>query len=166
MTSTKDIVTWTEDPAHFAKPGRREFLRVGVCGALGLTLGDFFTKQAQAEQKFYESKEGRAKGIIQIVLPGGMAHQESWDPKPEAPLEYRGPWRAIETNVSGIRISEQLPQHAKHADKMVFLRSMHHKNGDHFAAAHWMLTGRYGSHANSLPQKFPSVGSYVGLRGN
>ena len=69
----KDVITWNEDPAHFAKPGRRDFLRVGVVGALGLTLGDFFRLKARAEQKFYESKEGRAKGVIQVVLPGGMA---------------------------------------------------------------------------------------------
>ncbi|MES2789192.1 MAG: hypothetical protein V4719_06185, partial [Planctomycetota bacterium] len=71
MNSPKDVVTWAEDPAHFAKPHRRDFLRVGVCGALGLTLGDFFRLEARADQKFYESKEGQAKGVIHIVLPGG-----------------------------------------------------------------------------------------------
>ena len=55
--------------------------------------------------------------------------------------------------MSGIRISKQLPLHAKLADKMIFLRSMHHKNGDHFAAAHWMLTGRFGSTSTSQAQK-------------
>ena len=104
-----DIVTWADDPAHFSKPGRRDFLRVGVLGALGLTLGDFLRmKEARADQKFYESKEGRAKGVIQIVLPGGMAHQESWDPKPEAPLEYRGPfgvaWSSMRTSVTSRRL--------------------------------------------------------------
>ena len=122
MTATKDIVTWTEDPAHFAKPGRRDFLRVGVCGALGLTLGDFFRLEAQAEQKFYESKEGKAKGVIQIVLPGGMAHQESWDPKPEAPLEYRGPFGVAKTNVRGVVLNENFANCAKIADKMTIIR--------------------------------------------
>ncbi|GEM_PF-6925668 len=81
-----NVVTWRDDPHHFRKPGRREFLRVGVVGALGLSLGDFLRHEARTDQKWYESKEGQAKGVIQIVLPGGMAHQESWDPKPEAPL--------------------------------------------------------------------------------
>src|SRR5207253_527042 len=61
----------------------------------------------------------------------------------------------------GIRISETLPQHARHADKMIFVRSLHHDTGDHFAGAHCMLTGRFGSSAANLPQRYPSVGSYV-----
>ena len=134
---------------------RRSALKVGFMGLLGLTSADWLRLQAAGAAK------RNNKSVILIWLDGGPSHLETYDPKPEAPPEYRGPWRAIETNVPGIRLSEQLPQHARHADKMVFLRSMHHKNGDHFAAAHWMLTGRYGSHANSLPQKFPSVGSYV-----
>ena len=134
---------------------RRSALKVGFMGLLGLTSADLFRMRAAGAAKRSN------KSVILIWLDGGPSHLETYDPKPEAPLEYRGPWRALGTNVPGIRISEQLPQHAKHADKMVFLRSMHHKNGDHFAAAHWMLTGRYGSNALSLPQKFPSVGSYV-----
>src|SRR5437764_1384874 len=71
------------------------------------------------------------------------------------------PWGAINTKVPGIRLSEMLPHHARWADKMAFIRSLHHDNGDHFAAGHWMLTGRFGSTAVNLPQKYPSVGSYV-----
>jgi hypothetical protein len=69
MPATNDIVTWNDDPAHFRAPGRREFLRVGVVGALGLSLGDFFRMQARGDLKQYESKEGVAKSVIQIVLP-------------------------------------------------------------------------------------------------
>lgn len=58
-------------------------------------------------------------------------------------------------------LSESLPCQAKHADKMVLVRSVHHDNGDHFAAAHWMLTGRFGSTSVNLKQMYPSVGSYV-----
>src|SRR5262249_59546485 len=65
------------------------------------------------------------------------------------------------THVSGVRISETLHLHAKHADKMVFVRSVAHGTGDHFAGAHWMLTGRFGSSAANLAQKYPSVGSYA-----
>lgn len=140
---------------HCGGVSRRSALKAGFLGTLGLSTADLLRLRAQ----------GRAarnqKSVILIWLDGGPSHLETYDPKPDAPVEYRGPWGAIETNVPGIRISEQLPQHAKHADKMVFLRSVHHKNGDHFAAAHWMLTGRHGSHANDKPQKYPSVGSYV-----
>jgi hypothetical protein len=134
---------------------RRSALKVGFMGLLGLTSADLFRLRASGAAK------RNGKSVILLWLDGGPSHMETYDPKPEAPLEYRGPWGARETNVSGIRISEQLPQHAKHADKMVFLRSMHHKNGDHFAAAHWMLTGRYGANTNNKAQMFPSVGSFV-----
>src|SRR5262249_61472849 len=86
---------------------------------------------------------------------------EPFDPKPDAPAEVRGPYGAIPTNVAGMRLSETLPLHAKLADKLAIVRSVHHNNGDHFAAAHWMLTGRFGSTANNLQQMYPSVGSYV-----
>src|SRR6185295_6310530 len=113
MSSSQDIVTWNQDPAHFAKPGRREFLRVGVVGALGLTLGDFLKIQARGNPLNLVSKEGVAKSVIQIVLPGGMAHQESWDPKPEAPLEYRGPFGVAKTKVPGVVLNENFSRVAK-----------------------------------------------------
>ncbi len=134
---------------------RRSAIKAGFLGLLGLTTADWLRLQAAGA-----ARRSR-KSVILLWLDGGPSHLETYDPKPDAPSEYRGPWGAIETNVSGIRISRQLPLHAKLADKMVFLRSMHHKNGDHFAAAHWMLTGRLGSTSTSLPQKYPSVGSIV-----
>ena len=141
--------------AHSIK--RREFLRVGLSGFATLSLPGLLQMRARAALE--QPKEKTA--VILVWLRGGASHLETYDPKPEASSAYRGPWGAIETNVSGIRISEQLPLHAKHADKMVFLRSVHHKNGDHFAAGHWMLTGRYGSHSTDKDQKYPSVGAYV-----
>ncbi len=147
-----------ENRSPFVNSGpasRRSAIKAGFLGLLGLTTADFLKLQAAGVA-------GRSrKSVILLWLDGGPSHLETYDPKPEAPSEYRGPWGAIETNVSGIRISSQLPRHAKLADKLVFLRSMHHKNGDHFAAAHWMLTGRHGSTSTSLPQKYPSVGSIV-----
>ena len=124
MSSRQDVVTWNDDPAHFRKPARREFLRVGVIGSLGLTLGDFFKLSARADQKHHESKEGPAKSVIQIVLPGGMAHQESWDPKPDAPLEYRGPFAVAKTKLPGVVFSENFRQLAGVADKMTVIRSI------------------------------------------
>src|SRR4029077_7689277 len=99
--------------------------------------------------------------VILIWLDGGPSQLETYDPKPEAPSDYRGPFGAIATNVPGMIISDILPLHAQHADKMAFVRSVHHGTGDHFAGAHWMLTGRFASTSLNLPQKYPSVGSYV-----
>lgn len=156
-TVSNDTVTWADDPAHFQKTGRRDFLRIGVCGALGLTLGDFFRLRARADQKFYESKEGRAAGVIQIVLPGGMAHQESWDPKPEAPLEYRGPFGVAKTNLKGIVLNENFSHVAKVADKMTIIRSIAGKEADHGRASYAMFTG----YRKSPAIEHPSLGAVV-----
>ncbi len=157
-SKSNDVVTWADDPAHFSKPGRRDFLRVGVLGALGLTLGDFLRmKEARADQKFYESKEGRAKGVIQIVLPGGMAHQESWDPKPEAPLEYRGPFGVAKTALRGVVFNENFSNLAKIADKLTVIRSIAGKEADHGRASYAMYTG----YRKSPAIEHPSLGAVV-----
>lgn len=134
---------------------RRAALKAGFLGLSGLGLADLLRMQARG------AATSTGKSVILIWLDGGPSQLETYDPKPEAPADYRGPFGAIATNVPGMIVSEALPLHAAHADKMVFVRSVHHDNGDHFAGAHWMLTGRFGSNAANLPQKYPSVGSYV-----
>ena len=99
--------------------------------------------------------------MILVWLDGGPPQHETYDPKPEAPAEFRGPLKAMSTSVPGIQISELLPHHARMMDKMSIIRSMHHDNGDHFAAAHWMLTGYLGSNAANLAPQYPSAGSIV-----
>ena len=75
MNETPAVGTWRADPWHFRRASRRDFLRVGVLGGLGLSLGDFFTLRARAEQKTGVLKDGPAKSVINIFLPGGMAAQ-------------------------------------------------------------------------------------------
>ena len=109
------------------KLSRRNLLTIGAIGGIGLTLTDFFKiKSAHADQKHYESKEGKAKSVIFIFLPGGMAQQESFDPKPYAPLEYRGSMGSIATNLTGVRVNNLFKQTAKIADKISIIRSMTH----------------------------------------
>jgi len=134
---------------------RRTILKAGTLGALGLSTADLLRSKAEGKAKPND------KSVILIWLDGGPSQFETYDPKPNAPTDYRGPWGDMRTKVPGIRISEMLPQHAGHADKMCFLRSVHHDNGDHFAAAHWMLTGRFGSTSKNKAQMSPSVGSCV-----
>lgn len=137
---------------------RRDFLRVGALGLGGLTLGQFLKiESAQAEQKWYESKENTAKSVIQIFLPGGCAHQESWDPKPEAPLEYRGAFGVAKTPIPGIVFSENMKHCAKIADKMVVLRAMTGKEADHGRGSYAMMTG----YRPSPAVKHPSIGAVV-----
>ena len=144
---------------HFGKNcsgfSRRSALKVGFLGALGISSADLIRLRAEGKA------DRNNKSVILIWLDGGPSHMETYDPKPKAPKEYRGPWGDMATNVPGIRFSEMLPLQAKHADKMCVLRSVHHDNGDHFAAAHWMLTGRHGSTSKDKAQKYPSVGSCV-----
>ncbi|MCX8237980.1 MAG: DUF1501 domain-containing protein [Akkermansiaceae bacterium] len=136
---------------------RRGFLHVGLLGGLGLTLPQFLQMEAQGAQKNYKTREGVAQSVIQIFLPGGMAHQESWDPKPYAPSEYRGPFGTINTSIKGIKFSQYLKHTAKIADKMTIIRSMAHGEAAHERGTHNMFTG----YKPSPALEFPSMGSVV-----
>ena len=163
--------TWCDDPAHFRGEirgeirrefrgrgrTRREFLYVGLVGGLGLTLPHFLKTEARAAIKQYQSKEGPARSVIHIFLPGGMAHQESFDPKPYAPLEYRGPYGTIDTKLSGVKFSEHFKQMAQIADKIAVCRSMSHGEAAHERGTHNMFTG----YRPSPAVQYPSMGSVV-----
>src|SRR5262245_25278624 len=103
---------------------RRGFLTVGALTGVGITLADFFQLQhAQAEQKYYDFIPAKASSVIHIFLPGGMAHQESFDPKPYAPVEYRGELGVASTKIPGEVFCETLPRTASIADKLTVIRS-------------------------------------------
>ncbi len=137
---------------------RRSFLTVGAVTGVGLTLGDYFRmREARAEQKNYDFIEAKAKSVIHIFLPGGMAHQESFDPKPYAPLEYRGELKTIATKTPGEVFCETLPQTAQISDKITVIRSMSHGEAAHERGTHNMFTGYRPSPALT----FPSMGSIV-----
>jgi hypothetical protein len=138
---------------------RRNFLRAGFLGLAGLGLPELHRARALAGAS--GRPESRDLSVILVWLDGGPPQHETYDPKPDAPEDYRGPLKAIDTCVPGIRVSELLPGHARLMDKMSLLRSVHHNNGDHFAAAHWMLTGYHGSNAVDLAPQYPSAGSII-----
>ncbi|MCO6042966.1 DUF1501 domain-containing protein [Aeoliella sp. ICT_H6.2] len=142
---------------HYQGLSRRSFLTVGSLAGLGLTLGDYlFLRQAQASESATALSE-KAKSVIHIFMPGGMSAQESWDPKPNAPIEYRGELRAINTKIRGEQFSELLPQTAKVADKMTVIRSLTHGEAAHERGVHNMLTG----YRPSPALVYPSMGSVV-----
>jgi hypothetical protein len=153
----QSIGTWHDDPAHFRRPTRRTFLHVGLVGGLGLTLAEFFRLEAQADTKVPDGKEAPAKSIIHIFLPGGMAHQESFDPKPYAPIEYRGEMGTVPTKLDGVLFNELLKQTAQVADKITVCRSMTHGEAAHERGTHNMFTG----YRPSPAIQFPSIGSVV-----
>src|SRR6516162_7573042 len=138
---------------------RRGFLKVGTLGFAGLSLADVFRAKAAASAAGRGSTPERS--VILIWLDGGPPQHETYDPKPDAPAQFRGPLKPIPTALPGVLVSELLPNHARLLSKTSIIRSLHHDNGDHYAAAHWMLTGYLGSNARSLPAQYPSAGSIV-----
>lgn len=145
-------------PTFCCGMSRRNFLTVGAVGGLGLHLGDWFAlRAASAAQNDYATPPVVAESIIHIFLPGGLAAQETFDPKPFAPIEYRGELKAIDTNVPGVQVSELLPQIAKIADKLTLVRSLTHGEADHERGQHSMLTG----YRPSPALQYPSLGSVV-----
>jgi hypothetical protein len=154
---TKPVTgTWHDDPAHFRRPTRRTFLHVGFLGGLGLTLDQFFRLQA-AQGANAPAKAAPAQSVIHIFLPGGMAHQDSWDPKPLAPIEYRGEIGTVRTKLDGVFFSEYLPRTAQLADKLCVCRSMTHGEAAHERGTHNMFTG----YRPSPAIQFPSFGSVI-----
>jgi hypothetical protein len=151
----------------FARTGcgaisRRALLQAGSLGALGLTLGDWLALRARAQ-----APEGPAKAVILLWLWGGPSHLDTFDMKPEAPLEYRGPFESIATNVPGICVCELLPGLARRADRYTLLRAMHHESNDHGVAGTIALTGNIagavdlgGKTASGAMR--PSTGAIVG----
>jgi len=116
---------------------RRELLQVGASTALGLSLGDLVRLRAETGT----SVAGSAKSVLFLWLWGGPSHLDTWDPKPNAPLEYRGPFSSIPTKQVGVRICELFPQVAKLADRFALIRSMHTGSNDHGLAGTMGLTG-------------------------
>lgn len=132
--------------------GRRDFVRVGSLGFLGLDLAGYLSlRQAQA------AATPGDRSCILIWLGGGPAHQDLWDLKPGAPKEFRGEFKPISTNVPGIQISEILPFSAKVADKYTIIRSMTGREGEHEQAMSHMLTG----YRPLATLSYPALGAVV-----
>ncbi|MDH3584181.1 MAG: DUF1501 domain-containing protein [Phycisphaerae bacterium] len=149
--------TWHDDPWHFRPRTRRDFMQVGLVGGLGLTLGDALRLEALGARKQFDSKEGKAKSVIHIFLPGGMAAQESFDPKLHAPVEYRGPFGSVKTKIDGESFSQHFKQTAAVADRLTVVRSMTHGEAAHERGTHNMFTG----YRPSPALQFPAMGSVV-----
>src|ERR1043166_1904686 len=110
----------------FGRIHRRDFLRVGGLGLAGLTLADLLRQEARA------GGAARPKSVIYIVLGGGPSHIDMWDLKPDAPDEYRGPFRPIATRLPGVRICEHMPRQAAMMDRIALLRGVRSVENDHF----------------------------------
>jgi hypothetical protein len=128
---------------------RREFLRVGGLSAFGLGLADAFRLRANEKAKL--------PNCILIWLDGGPSHLDTFDLKPDAPAEVRGPFSPIKTKVPGIDICEYFPRLAQHTDKACIIRSMTSELGEHNFGSTYLLTG----HKPSPVVQYPSYGAVV-----
>ena len=144
---------------HCGGVSRRALLRAGAIGVGGLTLPHLL--RAEAVNRASGVPNPSERSVILVWLDGGPPQHETYDPKPDAPVEYRGPFKAIPTALPGVFLPEVMPEHARLLKKMSLIRSVHHNTGDHFAAAHWMLTGYHGSTSVDLSPQYPSAGSII-----
>lgn len=140
---------------------RRAAVRAGLLGLGGLTLPDLYRAQAATP-----ASTPAARAAILVWLDGGPSQLETFDPKPDAPVEFRGPFGTVPTRTPGVRFSELVPELAALSDKFATLRTVSHGTGDHFAGGHVMLTGRPGATGASTAPRHPGLGAYVSrLRG-
>src|SRR3954466_2005644 len=131
-------------------PNRREWLRVGGLSLLGLSLPDLLRAEErgspapaapQLARDLGAATFGRAKSVIYLWLQGGPPQHETFDPKPEAPAEIRGPFKPIHSTVPGVHFCELLPRCAAMAHQLAVVRSIHTDNNDHDGSGYWVWTG-------------------------
>src|SRR5215467_8239305 len=158
-------------------PTRRELMRIGSIGLMGLSLPHFLlwrdqAKAAEAANKYAGARGfNTAKSVIMVFLQGGPSHIDIWDPKPDAPANVRGEFKPIKTNVPGIWLSETMPLLAQQMDKATLIRSVSYTpNGlfNHTAAMYQMLTGEQADRVSPSgqleppsPADYPNLGSHI-----
>jgi uncharacterized protein (DUF1501 family) len=133
---------------------RREFVTLGSAAALGvgLTLPELLRQQARAAE---QGKSSQDVSLLFLFLHGGLSTIDTWDLKPDAPAEFRGEFKPIDTNVPGVQICELMARTAQQMDKVALVRSFRHHNSDHGPADHYIHTGY-----------FPTAGFNPGLKPN
>ena len=143
---------YNQPSLHSNRLQRRAFLRLGLYGCLGFDLAACLRLRATEP-----TSRVHAKNCILIWLDGGPSHLETFDPKPDASAEVRGPFKAIATNVNGIYVGEHLSRTAGLCDRLAIIRSVTSPLGEHGLAHHYLLTGYQPSPVLS----YPSYGSVV-----
>ncbi len=138
---------------------RRDFMRVGTLGAAGLTLPTLLKARAETTAA---GKASRNTAIVWVWLGGGPTHVETFDPKMDAPSEFRSTVGAVDTSIPGVQLGGVFPKMAAVADKMAFVRSFAHTNSGHGGGTHFVMTGydNRNSDNGGLPTR-PSFGSIV-----
>jgi uncharacterized protein (DUF1501 family) len=136
---------------------RRGFVKAGALGMAGLSLSQVLKAESAADP----ANTSKEKSVIILWQRGGPSQHETWDPKPDAPQDYRGAFGAMSTNVPGIQICDLLPKCAKVMDKFSIIRSLYHADAGHSAGDQIMFTGYPPNNANPNENVYPSCGSIV-----
>jgi hypothetical protein len=139
---------------------RRDFLRVGGLTAFGLSVPSLLRAE-----KTRSRSASPARSVILVYLGGGLSHHDSFDLKPDAPVEIRGKYQSISTKVPGTRIGELLPRMSRCMDKVALIRSGAHNNDHHETATNWVMSGRFGSAFGDYPAIGAVVAHELGFRG-
>ena len=140
--------------------GRRTFLQAGAALFGGPLLANLLRHEAAAGDAESAQEAAQKRNVILVFQAGGPSHMETWDMKPDAPVEYRGEFKSIETNLPGYRIGEYTPQMAKLCDRLAILRSVYHDQTEHGQACHTYMTG-YRPTKNDPGNEMPSCGSII-----
>jgi hypothetical protein len=137
---------------------RRSFVKAGVLGTAGLTLAELLRTEARAAANGQSSH--RVNSVIILWMRGGPSHIDMWDPKPQAPAEYRGEFGTMRTNVPGIILSDMLPMCARMMDRWSIIRSLHHHDAGHSTGDQLCFTG-YPTGPEPDVNSYPSCGAIV-----
>ena len=143
---------------------RRDFIHLGTAGLFGLGLNLPTLLRAQ-ERAALRGQPTRDVSLIFLFLHGGLSTIDTWDMKPNAPVEFRGEFGQIQTNVTGIQVCEHLPRSSRQQDKFSLVRGFRHHNSDHGASDHYIFTGYFpqaGFNPSLTPNnQRPALGSII-----
>ena len=140
---------------------RRSALQVGALGLGGFGFADILRARAANPEKVHSKTS-----VIFVELAGGPTQFETYDPKPQAPVEYRGEFGTVNTSLPGVFYGEHMPRQAAVAEKLAIVRSIHHPSNSHDPSSHLTQTGYYKQGPKGGPNQMPAFGCAVAkLRG-
>ena len=143
---------------------RRDLFKTSA-GALAFSLPAWLKMQSNAQAALTPRPgSGKAKNCIIVYCWGGMSHHETFDPKPYAHIEVRGPFGTIPTTLPGYRVGEHIPKMAQQTDRLAIIRSMNHTDAAHGRGMYWNMTGHKPPRAGNIPPKpedWPSLAAMI-----